>query len=146
MFHASNSRFLHVAKLQKKYAQYGHHLFEPSSTKPQAGLINKFRALTYTAKILVVVSIGMVFQIFLTVLMWLISRKWHSSWGIPGTEVHGTVMAQKAAQGAGWEWWPGVAYQLFWAWIVAPFVLWKSRHINDTQGWRTQTIGCAIAK
>ncbi|KAJ5101154.1 hypothetical protein N7456_007206 [Penicillium angulare] len=145
LFHASSTRFLHVANLQKKYAQYGHHLFEISPEKPKSGLINRFRALSYNAKILTVVGIGMFAQIFLTVLMWVISRKWHSSWGIPGTEVHGTVMAQKTAQGSGWEWWPGVAYQLFWAWIVAPFVLWKSRHIQDTQGWRTQTIGCALA-
>jgi hypothetical protein len=36
--------------------------------------------------------------------MWLISRKWHPSWGIPGTEVHGTKMQQLSAMGAGWEW------------------------------------------
>lgn len=43
-------------------------------------------------------------QIFLTVLMWVISRKWHSSWGIPGTAVHGTPMQQMVQMGRGWEW------------------------------------------
>ncbi|KAJ5631322.1 uncharacterized protein N7484_011422 [Penicillium longicatenatum] len=145
LFHASNARFLHVAKLQKKYAQYGHHLFEIKPEGSPKGLINHFRALRYNTKVFIIVGIGMFIQLFLTILMWIISRKFHSSWGIPGTEVHGSAMAQKTAQGSGWEWWPGVAYQLLWAWVIAPIVLWKSRKINDTQGWRTQTIGCALA-
>ena len=78
--------------------------------------------------------------------MYIISPKWHSSWGIPGTEVTGSPMEQKTEMGRGWEWWPTVAWQFFWAWIVAPIILWKSRHIHDTQGWRVQTIGCAVAK
>ena len=44
-------------------------------------------------------------QILLTVAMYLMSRKWHESWGIPGTEVHGkTAMERKANMGHGWEW------------------------------------------
>lgn len=38
-----------------------------------------------------------------------------------------------------------VFWQFFWAWIVAPVILWQSRGIHDTQGWRLQTIGCCIA-
>jgi hypothetical protein len=45
-----------------------------------------------------------VLQVFLTCLMYIISRKWHSSWGIPGTAVHGTPMEKKAQMGRGWEW------------------------------------------
>lgn len=37
-------------------------------------------------------------------------------------------------------------WQFFWSWIIAPVVLWKSREIHDTQGWRVQTIGCALAR
>lgn len=77
--------------------------------------------------------------------MWAISRKYHSSWGIPGTEVTGTPMEQKAEMGTGFEWWPGFAWMFLWTWVVAPYVLWKSRKIQDTQGWRFQTIACAIA-
>ncbi|EPS29448.1 hypothetical protein PDE_04397 [Penicillium oxalicum 114-2] len=145
LFHASNARFLHVAKLQRKYAVQGRRSLDAVlDVKPKAGLINRFRSLNYTTKIVIAVGIAMIVQIFLTVLMYLISRKWHSSWGIPGTEVHGSPMAQKAAQGSGWEWWPGVFWQFVWSWVVAPIVLWKSRNIRDTQGWRLQTIGCAL--
>lgn len=77
--------------------------------------------------------------------MWAMSRKYHPSFGIPGTEVHGSDMKILTEQGRGWEWWPGVFWQFFWSWIVAPIVLWNSRHIHDTQGWRVQTIACAIA-
>lgn len=36
--------------------------------------------------------------------MFVVSRKFHSSFGIPGTEVSGTYMEVKTAQGRGWEW------------------------------------------
>ncbi len=77
--------------------------------------------------------------------MFLVSRKFHASFGIAGTEVTGTPMEQKTAQGRGWEWWPSVFWQLFWAWIVAPMILWRSRGLRDTQGWRTQTIACCLS-
>lgn len=77
--------------------------------------------------------------------MWVISRKWHSSWGIPGTEVYGTPMEQKMKMGRGWEWWPSLVMMFVWSWIIAPIVLWRSRNIRDTQSWRVQTIGCVIS-
>lgn len=44
-------------------------------------------------------------QILVTVLMYVISRKWHSSWGIPGTEVGGDTEAEQARNmNRGWEW------------------------------------------
>lgn len=42
--------------------------------------------------------------------------------------------------------WPSVFWQFFWAWIIAPYILWQSRNIHDTQGWRLQTIACCIAR
>ncbi|KAB8223241.1 hypothetical protein BDV33DRAFT_43923 [Aspergillus novoparasiticus] len=146
LFHASNTRFLHVAKHQRQFAHHGSRITESvPDEKPKSGLFVRFRRLEYTKRILILVAIAMAFQIFLTILLWVISRKWHSSWGIPGTEVTGTPSEQAAKQGTGWEWWPTAFFQFFWAWIVAPIVLWKARHIHDTQGWRVQTIGCAIA-
>ncbi|EAU31353.1 conserved hypothetical protein [Aspergillus terreus NIH2624] len=146
LFHASNARFLHVAKLQKKYIRPGSSYDDmPAHMQRRPGLIVRFKRLDYTNKTLVVVAIAIVIQLFLTILMWLISRKWHPSWGIPGTEVHGTKMQQLSAMGAGWEWWATIVGQFIWAWIVAPIVLWKARHIQDTQGWRVQTMACVIA-
>ncbi|KAL7649202.1 hypothetical protein ACMYSQ_012429 [Aspergillus niger] len=146
LFHASNSRFYHVAKLQEDYVIRSCGGIDLSSTsRGKLGAVDRFRRLAYTTKILVLVTVASLVQVFLTVLMWLISRKWHSTWGIPGTEVHGTEMQQKSEMGRGWEWWPGVFGQFFWSWIGGPVVLWKSRHIHDTHGWRVQTMGCVIA-
>ncbi|KAL6405943.1 hypothetical protein AUP68_10498 [Ilyonectria robusta] len=144
LFHASNSRFLHVAKAQKE-------LFASDSasikTKPakSKSLFCRFRSLNYTRKILVLVGAGMIFQLLLTIFMYLISRKFHPLFGIPGTEVTGTEDVQKSKMRRGWEWWPSVFWQFFWAWIVAPYILWQARGINDTQGWRTQTIACCLS-
>ncbi|KAJ5180454.1 hypothetical protein N7492_003664 [Penicillium capsulatum] len=145
LFQASNSRFLHVAKLQKRYFRPESRLDRPSDAPGNGGLIARFKRLNYNTRMLITVGISLAFQLSLTVLMYLISRKYHSSWGVPGTEVTGTPMEQMTEMGRGWEWWPGVLSQFFWSWVIAPYVLWKSRNIQDTQGWRIQTIGCAIA-
>ncbi|KAI2813549.1 hypothetical protein CBS115989_9361 [Aspergillus niger] len=102
LFHASNSRFYHVAKLQEGYiirSSGGNDLY---STRSKLGVVDRFRRLAYTTKILVFVTVASLVQ-------------------------------------------PGVFGQVFWSWIVGPVVLWKSRHIHDTHGWRVQTIGCVIA-
>lgn len=105
LFHASNSRFLHVAKLQKRYFRPESRLLA-SHPEPQSGggLVRRFQRLNYNSKMLIAVGASLFFQVFLTILMYLISRKFHSSWGIPGTEVTGTKMEQTTKQGQGWEW------------------------------------------
>ncbi|KAG6033340.1 hypothetical protein E4U41_006932 [Claviceps citrina] len=145
LFHASNSRFLYVAQAQQKY------LRRPPSDMPLRrsrrglGSVGRFSRLDYTSRMVFLVGLGMCFQLLLTILMYLISRKFHHGWGLPGTAVHGTDMEQKTEMGRGWEWWPGIFWQFVWAWLVAPYILWRSRHIHDTHGWRVQTIGCAVA-
>lgn len=62
LFHASNTRFLHVAHTQKKYVQNDESVNNEKST-PKAGLIERFRRLDYSTKVLVVVGIGMLFQV-----------------------------------------------------------------------------------
>lgn len=68
LFHASNSRFLHVAKLQKKYA--GHNSrhsvdFPPDleKGKPKKGLLGKFYSLEYTVRVLIVVGFAVFMQV-----------------------------------------------------------------------------------
>ncbi|TQN67410.1 hypothetical protein CSHISOI_08023, partial [Colletotrichum shisoi] len=178
LFHASNSRFLHVAKAQRRYADKtpppcsaaclppspssspsSSPSPSPSPSKPppspaaacsrglrdRRSLAARFRRLDYTTKMLTVVCTGMVVQVLLTVAMYLASRKYHPWFGIPGTEAKGTPTQQKVEMGRGWEWWPSVLWQFVWAWMVAPVILWKSRGIRDTQGWRVQTIACCLA-
>ncbi|KAG5921548.1 hypothetical protein E4U42_005805 [Claviceps africana] len=144
LFHASNSRFLYVAQAQQRYLTRASSK-PPQSSRRASGVLRRFRDLDYTSKMVFLVGLGMGLQLFLTILMYLLSRKFHPAWGLPGTDVHGTDMEQKTEMGRGWEWWPGIVWQFVWAWLVAPVVLWRSRRIHDTHGWRTQTIGCAVA-
>ncbi|KAH7015751.1 hypothetical protein EDB80DRAFT_345076 [Ilyonectria destructans] len=146
LFHASNSRFLHVANSQKKRFAEEQDMKPLKIDRPKpTTLLGRFRALDYTRKVLFLVGTGMAFQLFLTVFMFLVSRKFHHSFGIPGTEVTGTESQQKSQISRGWEWWPSVFWQFFWAWLIAPVILWKARGIHDTQGWRFQTIACCLA-
>ncbi|RDA84355.1 hypothetical protein CP532_2591 [Ophiocordyceps camponoti-leonardi (nom. inval.)] len=147
LFHASNSRFLHVAKLQRKYMHRRNSISSDETVRAgtKGGLVGRFRRLDYTSKVLITVGSGIIIQFLLTLTTYLISRKYHGSWGIPGTGVHGTEMEQKTEMGRGWEWFPSVVWQFFWAWIIAPVVLWKARGVHDTQGWRFQTMACAAA-
>lgn len=51
--------------------------------------------------------------------MWLACRKYHPTYGIPGTEIKGaTVVEQIVDLGRGWEWWQSVLWQVIWTWIV----------------------------
>ncbi|KAF4953284.1 hypothetical protein FGADI_6150 [Fusarium gaditjirri] len=145
LFHASNSRFLHVAKQQKEL--FASDEKSPSKSRVRPGsLLGRFQALDYSKKILITVGLGMVVQFILTIIMWCLSKKFHPSWGVAGTEVHpGSEEYRKSQVGKGWEWWPSVFWQFLWAWIVAPYILWQARGVNDTQGWRVQTVACCIA-
>ncbi|KAG6037503.1 hypothetical protein E4U41_005070 [Claviceps citrina] len=146
LFHASNSRFLYVANAQKKYARKtpdsGWHGQRP---RIRETLVARWRMLPYTKRVLILVGLGMALQLMLTIFMFLISRKFHSTWGIPGTGVTGTAMEVKTEQGRGWEWWPSIFWQMFWSWVVAPIILWRARGVQDSQGWRTQTVACCLS-
>ncbi|KAM0192348.1 hypothetical protein ACHAPA_005935 [Fusarium lateritium] len=145
LFHASNSRFLYVAKQQKEL--FGSDEKSPYKQRVRPGsLRSRFQSLDYSKKILVTIGLGMAVQLILTIIMWCLSRKFHPSWGVAGTEVHpGTKEYEQSQVGKGWEWWPSVFWQFVWAWMVAPYILWQARGVNDTQGWRTQTIACCIS-
>lgn len=150
LFHASNSRFLYVADAQRKFSKHNAEPYRIYTRRPgRLSLRESIKMwwiqLDYSNKTLMVVSAGMAFQAFMTIFIYLISRKFHSDFGIPGTEVTGTPMEIAVQQGRGWEWWPTCFWQLGWAWIVAPIILFRSRKIADTQGWRFQTIACCIA-
>jgi hypothetical protein len=69
LFHTSNSRFIHVANLQKRYTRpnsrlvglpYGNTAFE---LKGRKGLIDRFRRLDYTTKSLITVGFAMLLQV-----------------------------------------------------------------------------------
>lgn len=40
--------------------------------------------------------------------------------------------------------WLSIVWQFFWTWFYAPYLLWKTRNVRDTHGWRVQTIGCCL--
>lgn len=78
--------------------------------------------------------------------MWLACKKYHPSFGVRGTELHGTSLPDQFVDlGRGWEWWPSVFWQIIWTWIVAPISLWRAWGIRDTMGWQTQTIGACLS-
>jgi hypothetical protein len=122
LFHASNSRFLYVAKQQKEL--FGSEEKSPYKQRVRPNsLRSRFQSLDYSKKILVTIGLGMAVQVWnilhhqrvwdyadiskfiLTIIMWCISRKFHPSWGVAGTEVHpGTKQYEQSQVGKGWEW------------------------------------------
>lgn len=63
LFHASNSRFLHVAKLQRKYVYNDSRLIEIPPNRKKGGLLGRFQRLEYDTRILILVGIGMIAQV-----------------------------------------------------------------------------------
>lgn len=147
LFQAGNSQFLHIAKAQSRFARPSSQMTAKwMKPKQKGGFINRLRQMEYSQRMFLFVTLGMACQLFVVVLIFMISRKFHPSFGIPGTEVYGsTPMEIAMQQGRGWEWWPSLFWQFLWAWVIAPIILWRSRGIRDTHGWQLQTIACCIA-
>ncbi|KAJ4396023.1 hypothetical protein N0V93_000239 [Gnomoniopsis smithogilvyi] len=140
LFHASNSRFLYVAKQQRRFAQEG-----TANSVNYYKKLGRWRLGGHTGKMMPFIGVGITIQVLLTIAMYLLSRKFHPSFGLSGTEVQGNPWEVNTRQTTGWEWWPSLVWQFFWSWIVAPVVLWRARRIHDTLGWRTQTMLCCLA-
>ena len=52
--------------------------------------------------------------------MWFACKKYHPTYGVPGTGIKGMPLPKQIIElGRGWEWWPSVAWQFIWAWIVS---------------------------
>ncbi|KAG8412245.1 hypothetical protein J3458_014434 [Metarhizium acridum] len=145
LFHASNLRFLHVAKLQKQYTNPQHRVV-PGCNGARTSFLCRVRNMNYTAQTMLFIGIAMVAQVLLTVGMWFACKKYHPTYGLPGTQIKGDTLPEQLVDlGRGWEWWPSVLWQVVWTWIVAPYLIWRAWGIRDTMGWRTQTIGCCLA-
>ncbi|KAI1342894.1 hypothetical protein F5Y15DRAFT_271396 [Xylariaceae sp. FL0016] len=145
LFHASNLRFLHVAQKQKRYAQLGYQGRDGCNGSRTSWLC-RLRNMSYTSRVMIFIGFGMVIQVLLTIGMWMACRKYHPTFGIPGTGLKTTTVPEQLAElGQGWEWWPQVIWQVVWSWIVAPILIWRSRGIKDTLGWRFQTIACCLS-
>ncbi|KAG5935611.1 hypothetical protein E4U59_005518 [Claviceps monticola] len=147
LFHASNLRFLRIAKLQRHFARSEVRGRESRSLDGGGFSVSRrVRDWEYTAQIMFWVGLGIAVQILLTIVMWLACKKYHPSFGMPGTEIKGSTFPEQLVDlGRGWEWWPSLLWQLAWTWIVAPYLIWRSWDIRDTMGWRTQTIACCTA-
>ncbi|OBR04536.1 Integral membrane protein [Colletotrichum higginsianum IMI 349063] len=146
LFHASNSRFLHVAKLQRlHFVGSGAHVRRGCNGAKTSWLC-RFRNMDYGKRLMIFIWIGIIAQCLLTTGMWLACKKYHPTFGIPGTEIRGATLPEQLIDlGRGWEWWPTVLWQFVWTWIVAPILIWRAWGIRDTMGWRTQTVGCCLS-
>ena len=154
LFFVSNAELLSVARLQKQFLDSNGSSDERllDGTHPQdrpkkglRGIWQQYNTLDFSLRMIMVVLVGWFFQIVFTLVMWSISRKFHSTWGIEGTGVTGSWWARHVGQAQGFEWWPAIAWQFFWYWVVAPTILWRAKHIRDTHGWRVQTSVCCLS-
>ena len=65
LFHASNTRFLHVARAQRRFVTY-EKISDGQQQQPGAkskGLLTQFRRMDHTRKVFVLVAAGMLFQV-----------------------------------------------------------------------------------
>lgn len=66
LFHASNSRFLYVAEMQKRFIRTGQTDLHRRPGSKKKTLVEKYRLLDYTTKMLTLVCAGMAFQVGIT--------------------------------------------------------------------------------
>ncbi|CAO2655689.1 Nn.00g044920.m01.CDS01 [Neocucurbitaria sp. VM-36] len=157
LFHAANTQFLHLASRQKNFARMSS-LSSMSNHKSineeKAREVSNSRWKRIVAGVeradniertLVFIGVGLAVQLALTLFVFFGSEKFHPGYGLFDYTVVGTGKEVRQSCSKGWEWWLSIVWQLFWSWIYAPYVLWKSRGIRDVHGWRLQTICCCLA-
>ncbi|KAI1466968.1 uncharacterized protein F4812DRAFT_451811 [Daldinia caldariorum] len=145
-FHASNTRFLYVAKMQKRYMGSSGCQKKPGCNGADTSWFCRLGNMDYPTRILIYIGLASIVQVLLTVGMYLACSKYHPSFGIARTGLpDGPLDAQILELGRGWEWWPTALWQVIWTWIIAPIMIWKAWGIRDTLGWRFQTIGCCLS-
>ncbi|OCT53404.1 integral membrane protein [Cladophialophora carrionii] len=149
LFQATNAQLLSVATAQKRYVEGDVRTgSKPMTFTSKTPIWRKWweKVKTYNAtkNTMTWIAIGMSVQVLLTLIIFLVSRRFHDGFGITGKAQAGTADQMKQCR-RGWEWWPSIAWQIFWSWIYAPVLLWRVRKINDVHGWRKQTVACVLA-
>ncbi|KAL6245573.1 hypothetical protein RBB50_007572 [Rhinocladiella similis] len=140
LFQATNAQLFATATAQKRYIQ-GDIAVTTKGMQARGWrkYWQKLRAYNATKNTMAWIGIAMSVQILLALIVFLVSRKFHPSFGTTG------VITTRAGCRRGWEWWPSIVWQIFWSWIYAPVLLWRVRNIHDVHGWRKQTIACILA-
>ncbi|KXJ88840.1 hypothetical protein Micbo1qcDRAFT_235669 [Microdochium bolleyi] len=153
LLQAANSQFQYIASQQRRYASMGNledQAVSDRSTPIDQALpwykraILRCRNADKPTRTLVYIGIGMAVQFALTALVFFGSEMFHPGWGFFNVRVPGTEKDRAEMCLTGWEWWLSIVWQFFWTWLYAPYLLWKTRNVHDTHGWRIQTIGCCL--
>ncbi|KAK2733608.1 hypothetical protein FQN55_003330 [Onygenales sp. PD_40] len=143
LFQATNIQLLSVATLQQRFLKQD----EPQEIEqgavptrcPFYALKCRWKRQTWLKQTMVGTVIGMVFQVLLSLFLFLGSRKFHDSYGL-WSHYENRLQCRQ-----GFEWFPTIMWQVFWSWIFAPCVLYKIRNIQEVHYWRLQTSLCIVA-
>ncbi|KKY21966.1 putative integral membrane protein [Phaeomoniella chlamydospora] len=141
LYQANSTVLRHVAGLQKRFSEDRVYLTLHGTSRAQGWRkwIAKWDSLNVTEKAIYGIALGMFAQFIVAIILFVISRKFHGSWGIVDHAGNSTECRR------GWEWWPSIVWQFAWAWIYAPYLVYKVRGIDDVHGWRLQTVICSLA-
>ncbi|KAK2056540.1 integral membrane protein [Colletotrichum caudatum] len=135
-----------LAKLQRLQFTDNGARYQRGCSGKKSSWLCRLTNMEYGKTLMVFIWIGIVAQCLVTTGMWLACKKYHPTFGIPGTEIRGKTLPEQMTElGRGWEWWPTIVWQVVWTWIIAPILIWRAWGIRDTMGWRTQTVGCCLA-
>ncbi|KAL7272043.1 hypothetical protein RUND412_005168 [Rhizina undulata] len=93
----------------------------------------KWRNTCILTQTYIIIGIGTGFQILVALVVFLISRRFHSKFGLGP----GPVTSYECR--AGWEWFPSGIWQAIWTYGFGPFIVFRIRNIEDTHKWKLQT-------
>ncbi|CAJ2502292.1 Uu.00g096860.m01.CDS01 [Anthostomella pinea] len=153
LLQAANSHFLQIASQQRKYVRHSDLEDKLLSEKPPLldpslprwkRTIQRVQSADQTTRTLYYISLGIVVQLIMTLFVYFGAEMFHPRYGFFHENVPAEQQRKKQCF-TGWEWWLSIVWQFFWAYFYAPYMLWKTRHVRDTHGWRIQTIGCCVA-
>ncbi|KAI9798104.1 MAG: hypothetical protein M1833_005001 [Piccolia ochrophora] len=135
LYQAHNVQLLNVSGLQKQliYHPLKRHVRSSKGKKWNRAEIREWwSCLDLIHRTYLVIAIGVTLQLALCIIVFLVSRKFHS-FGITSA----TGDARQCRQG--WEWIPTASWQFIWTFGFGPYILFKIRNIKDVHRWTLQT-------
>ena len=143
LFQANLAQLRSISDQQRDLAFSPQKLTDASAkfSRPHQLLI-RWTALPSVQRSYVYIGLGMAIQLLITGILYGTTPTLQGDWSSYGGVSHakGQALCRKSL-----EWIPSAFWQLAWAWLYGPYLLFKVRNIHDVHHWRKQVIASVIS-
>lgn len=142
MFQTANSQFHYVASRQKQFARLSLQSDQAPLKQEEAERLSSSRwrrimrgvdRADNIERMMVYIGIGLALQLFITLVVFFGSKKFHPSYGLWDWDTRPSAPELVGMEcSKGWEWWLSIVWQFIWAWVRSTLMVTASTLANKT--------------